>query len=175
MNQRTRILYFRLWQDACAAQGWSPKDETMRRQVTSYCMVEIGGPAVDSITKLGHHEITALFALLRHYAEPDSLDKVGEWERCKTNYRDFNRVRQARHKLQEAGHADNGRLNQNRFNGELSQAFPAPLPAPATVRQMCITADARLEAKKAAPRVRHYQLRPAEKFHLQTETGNNPF
>ena len=37
MTPAARTTYFRLWRDACAAQGWDPRDAARRREATLYC------------------------------------------------------------------------------------------------------------------------------------------
>lgn len=167
MTAKTRTTYFLLWRRVCAAQGWEQSDAARRHEVTRYCMREVGAMETDSITQLGHHEITALFCLLRHLANPTDLDTVGEWERCKGNYKDFNRVRQARHKLRTVGYRDHGKLDEQRFDGAMSAKFPEALPDSATVRELCITAGART-----------YRLDPSRKFTKKpfvTGSDNEPF
>ena len=71
MNKAQRCLYLLdLWPAACHAQGWDPKDERMRRDVT----LTITGER--SSSRLSEPEITRLFDYLKHAADPLDLDKA---------------------------------------------------------------------------------------------------
>lgn len=69
MNARQRSTYFgTLWPAACAAQGWNPKDEDRRRDVT----MEATGK--DSTSRLTEAQITLLFNHLKQLANPEDFD-----------------------------------------------------------------------------------------------------
>jgi hypothetical protein len=69
MNGRQRARYHsQLWPAACAAQGWNPRDQEKRREVT----LQATGTA--SSTGLSELQITRLFDFLKHLAHPNSLD-----------------------------------------------------------------------------------------------------
>lgn len=117
--QRTR--YFKhFWPAACAANGWSARDDERRKHVTRDCMEAIAGPATDSTSKLGEDEVTALFCYLDHLAAPDDLNKSARWVSCQDDYRTYNRARQADwHERSLYGRGRN-KLDKNRFDGETS-------------------------------------------------------
>ena len=115
MTHATRTTYFRLWRDACAAQGWDPRDAARRREATLYCMTEIGAGEIDSTTGLNHHKITALFTFLRFLAGGGARATTLLWEKCKEDYVSFNRLRHAEHFRRAAGYEKRGKLNRERF------------------------------------------------------------
>jgi len=71
MTKPQRSHFFgRLWPAACEAQGWDAKDDLTRRAV---CLRVTGKR---SMTSLSESEITALFAEVRHLADPLDFDKA---------------------------------------------------------------------------------------------------
>ena len=71
MTSKQRAHYFRdLWPAACQRQGWDPKNEGLRRDVT---LEAVGKP---STSGLSEHQITRLFEYLRLLADPDNLDRA---------------------------------------------------------------------------------------------------
>lgn len=69
MNAKQRSTYFgSLWPAACEAQGWDPKDEDRRRDVT----MEATGR--DSTSRLTEAQITLLFNHLKQLANPQDFD-----------------------------------------------------------------------------------------------------
>jgi hypothetical protein len=186
VSPKTSQLYFRLWRDVCAANGWKPSDNERRKATITYCMQEVRGPVTDSSKALGPHEVTALLTLMRHLAAPDDLNAAGEWLRCKQDYKRYNHVRQARHFRDQAGYQAHGKLDRDRFDGKVDANFPHALPSVKETRDMLVTfasrarnnAEVKPEAPAAqAPAVRVYQMKPATKFKPQPkqETGANPF
>lgn len=115
MSPSTRTTYFRLWREACAAQGWDPRDQERRRETTLYCMREIGAGEIDSTTGLNHHKTTALFTFLRFLAGGGARETTLLWEKCKEDYISFNRLRHAEHFRRAAGYKKGSKLNRERF------------------------------------------------------------
>jgi hypothetical protein len=119
LNPAQKSKYFRyLWPDACAAQGWDPRDDARRRAVTLYA-------TGDATTRLlDQHQITALFVFLAHLADPRSGEKMRQWECCRADRVKYNHARQAEHWRRRAGYAPVGKLNMGRFGilfeGEIS-------------------------------------------------------
>ena len=69
MTPHQRSHYFgKLWPAACEAQGWNPKDEDRRRDVT----MEATGK--DSTSRLTEAQITLLFNHLKQLANPQDFD-----------------------------------------------------------------------------------------------------
>lgn len=69
MSPLQRKTYFgTLWPAACAKQGWNPKDEDRRRDVT----MEATG--TDSTSRLSQPQITLLFNHLKQLADPEDFD-----------------------------------------------------------------------------------------------------
>ena len=69
MTPRQRSTYFgTLWPAACEAQGWNPKDEDRRRDVT---MEATGKASTSSLTEA---QITLLFNHLKQLANPADFD-----------------------------------------------------------------------------------------------------
>ena len=159
MTPATRTKYFQLWGAACLGQGWSAKDNARRNATTAKCMEEIRGPQTDSTTELGQDEVTALFCYLEFLAHPDSLDHSARWVDCKTDYKAYNRARQADwHEVKTYGVAGSKKLARDRFNGERS-ASGEPLDKfnPEAIRKRHLTMATRHQKKerdekaKAAP------------------------
>lgn len=118
MNAATRRTYFvDVWPPAAKALGVARNDDAARRAVTREAMRLVGGPATDSVTKLGSDEITALFAYCRWLARKDDLRLLSAWTSCQEDYRTFNRVLQGSHYRDRAGYAKRGRMDRNRFAG----------------------------------------------------------
>ena len=59
-----------LWPEACRAQGWSAADDAMRRDVT------LQATGQDSTAGLSNDQVTDLFRLLEHLADPLNLAKA---------------------------------------------------------------------------------------------------
>jgi len=71
MSPSQRKTYFaRLWPDACKAQGWNPKDEERRRDVTH------AATGQESTSKLSQKQITLLFNKLAWLADPNNFEKA---------------------------------------------------------------------------------------------------
>ncbi len=71
MSPSQRSTYFaRLWPDACKAQGWNPKDEDRRRDITH------AATGQDSTSKLNQKQITLLFNKLAWLADPNNFEKA---------------------------------------------------------------------------------------------------
>lgn len=120
MSPTTRTRYFALWSKACRQLGWDSKDQDLRRSTVLDCMSHVGGPAVTtSDTAFGSDETTALFVFLDHLAHPSDLEKSAAWVDCRTDYRAYNRARQADwHESKAYGHSGSSRLRKYRFNGQ---------------------------------------------------------
>lgn len=148
MTPKARATYFALWQAAAAASGWSHKDETKRRAVTTDCMRQVRGPVVKSSSDLGEDEITALFCYLEHLGDPASLDKSARWDTCRQDYKTYARAKQADWHERETYGAGKNKLDRNRFKGETS-AKGGPLDDldPDKVRKRYITMANRHAAK----------------------------
>lgn len=120
MTAGQRSSYFLAWADVCAAQGWNPKDNTKRQEVTARCMAAVRGPAVASTSDLGEDEITALFCYLRYLKTGDAdLDAAARWVDCQQDYKAFARARQADwHEEKLYGKTSKpNKLDRNRFKG----------------------------------------------------------
>lgn len=152
MTHAQRTRYFKhFWPAACAANGWSARDEGRRKQVTSDCMAAIGAGDINSTSALGEDEVTALFCYLEHLANPDSLDLSARWVSCQEDYRTYNRARQADwHERKLYGRKPN-KLDRDRFGGEAS-ASGGPLDTlnPDEVRKRHITMASRHQKKLRA-------------------------
>ena len=123
MTPKERAAYFaHLWPEACYANEWEPKDEARRRATTVECMAMIRGPRVDSTSKLGPDEITALFVYLRHLGDPSSLEKSADWVSCQEDYKTFNRARQADWHERELYGTGKNKFDRNRFAGAATAA-----------------------------------------------------
>src|SRR6187402_403517 len=71
MSPAQRAHYFRdLWPAACRRQGWSVKDDAMRRDAT------LTATGVKSTGALDQDGITKLFRFLELLADPDELNKA---------------------------------------------------------------------------------------------------
>lgn len=69
MSPLQRKTYFgSLWPSACAVQGWNPKDEDRRRDVT------MQATGKDSTSRLTQAQITLLFNHLKQLANPADFD-----------------------------------------------------------------------------------------------------
>lgn len=69
MTPSQRSTYFgTLWPAACKAQGWNPKDEERRRDVTH------AATGKESTSKLTQEQITLLFNKLKWLADPTNFD-----------------------------------------------------------------------------------------------------
>jgi hypothetical protein len=124
MTPATRTRYFSLWSKACVAKSWDSKDDDLRRDQVLFCMSEVRGPMVTtSSPAFGPNEITALFVYLDHIAHPDSLEKAAAWVDCMTDYRAYNKARQADwHEGQAYGRQGSGKLRRDRFAGQQKAA-----------------------------------------------------
>lgn len=150
MTKAQRTFYFKqLWPDACAANGWSVRDDNRRKTVTADCMSAIGGPDTDSTSGLGEDEVTALFCYLDHLAAPADLDKSARWVTCQEDYRTFNRAKQADwHERELYGKRPN-KLDRDRFAGETSAAAgPLDNLDAEAVRQRHLTMASRHQKKQ---------------------------
>jgi len=164
MKDAERIHYHaELWPAACAAQKWNPKDEAYRRAITRFVMEEVRAPITDSTTKLGRHEVTALFTYLRHIANPDNISLRQRWEDCKADYIAFGTSTQADYWQRRAfGGAIPRKLIGNRFAGRPTAQEPDPVVAAPIDRE---TADQRRMTMRAIarsePRRRKYKMDPS--------------
>jgi hypothetical protein len=156
MSPATRAKYFsQYWPAACAAKGWRAGDQDKRRQVTLECMRLVRGLAVTtSDTRFGPDEITALFCYLDHLAHPADLDRAARWVDCQTDYRAFNRARQADyHEAATYGGAGSKRLRKQRFGGAQSAAGePLEKFDPEKIRKRHLTMATRHQAKERKAR-----------------------
>ena len=151
MTPPTRTKYFRdLWPAACRAQGWTIKDDARRNATTLTFMEEVSGPQTDSTTELGPDEVTALFCYLEFLAHPDSLDHSARWLDCKTDYKAYNRARQADwHEVKTYGAAGSKKLARDRFNGECSaKGEPLDKFDPEAIRKRHLTMATRHQKKQ---------------------------
>jgi hypothetical protein len=145
MNPRQRSYYHAdLWPAACAAQGWDPRDNERRREVTQ----EATG--VPSTRDLDQHQITALFALCGHLAGFASATDT--WHRIqRTGARAVNLQRQGEHHRAAAGYRAGGRLDMDRFrklgDGEIE---PEMSEAEATRYAMTMRARAASARRRVA-------------------------
>jgi hypothetical protein len=150
MNQQTRTAYFRLWSAACKVKGWDAGDQEKRRAVVIDCMREVRGPLVTtSDAAFGADETTALFVFLRHLAGPGDLMASAAWDDCKTDYRAYNRAKNADWlEEQTYGKRGSGKLRRDRFNGQ-KHAAGEPLDKldPEAIRKRHLTMASRYEKK----------------------------
>lgn len=150
MSPTTRKTYFRLWLAACKVKGWDAGDDGLRRATVLACMVQVRGPqATTSHPDFGPDEITALFVYLDHLAHPSDLLKSAAWVDCQTDYRAFNRARQADwHEEQAYGRQGSGKLRRNRFAGQKKAAGEALDPLdPAAIQKRFLTMRTRNERR----------------------------
>jgi hypothetical protein len=116
MNKAQRATYFgRLWPAACEAQGWNPKDEERRRDVT------FGVTGQESTSSLGEDQVTALFDELRWLADPFNLDAALPASDARVS-RDNNRRRQLVWSIEQL---------------KLTEAYVDSLAAPFTQQHRC--------------------------------------
>lgn len=149
MTTGQRTHYFGLWKTACAAQGWSTKDEARRRAVTAECMACVRGPAVSSSNDLGEDEITALYCYLEFLSAGDAdLDASARWLDCQQDYKAFNRAKQADWHEEKAYGKGRNKLDRNRFKGEAS-AVGGPLEKfdPEAIKKRHLTMASRHQKK----------------------------
>lgn len=156
MTPATRTKYFGLWAAACRGQGWSVKDSAKRNATTAKCMEEIRGPQTDSTTELGKDEVTALFCYLEFLAHQDNLDLSARWLDCKTDYKAYNRARQADwHEVKTYGAAGSKKLARDRFNGQRSaKGEPLDKFDPEAIRKRHLTMATRHQAKQRAEKAK---------------------
>lgn len=156
MSPEARSRYFgHYWPVACNAKRWRVKDEVRRRHTTGECMRLIRAPITESTTDLGPDEITALFIYLDHLGHPSDLLKAAAWVDVQTDYKAFNRARQADwYEKKTYGRAGSKRLRRQRFAGQ-QQAAGEPLEPfnPAAINQRFLTMKSRYrtKAKKQQP------------------------
>ena len=151
MTPAMRTKYFSLWGAACLGQGWAVKDSARRNATTAKCMEEICGPQTDSTTELAPDEVTALFCYLEFLANPDSLDLSARWLDCKTDYKAYNRARQADwHEVKTYGKTGSKKLQKDRFAGART-ATGEPLDKfnPEAIRKRHLTMATRHQKKMA--------------------------
>ena len=151
MTPGQRVKYFRdFWPAACAANGWSPKDDAKRKAVTLEAMACVRGPQVSSShADFGPDEVTALFCYLDHLARQADLDRAARWVDCQQDYQAFNRARQADwHEAKMFGGRKN-KLTRDRFGGQAS-AVGDPLEKfdPAAIRKRHMTMANRHQARQ---------------------------
>lgn len=150
MSPATRTRYFSLWSKACRVKGWNAKDDGLRRATVLSCMAQVRGPeATTSDPAFGPDEITALFVFLDHLAHPSDLLKSAAWVDCQTDYRAYNRARQADwHEEQAYGRQGSGKLRRNRFGGQKKAAGEALDPLdPAAIQKRFLTMRTRNERR----------------------------
>jgi hypothetical protein len=150
MTPSARKTYFRLWNAACAVKGWNSGDDDLRRAVVIECMEKVRGPLVTtSSPEFGADETTALFVYLDHLAHPSDLLKAAAWVDCMTDYRAYNRARQADwHEEKAYGKAGSGKLRRNRFAGQKKAAGEALDPLdPAAIQKRFLTMRTRNERR----------------------------
>ena len=150
MTDEQRNRYFgHYWPAACQWKGWRVKDEVRRRHTTGECMREIRAPMTESTTDLGPDEITALFVYLDHLGHPSDLIKAAAWVDVQTDYRAYNRARQADwHERKTYGPGGSKRLRKQRFSGQGSaQGGPFEKFDPAEIRKRHLTTANRHRAK----------------------------
>lgn len=150
MSPGARKTYFRLWHAACAVKSWNADDDGLRRAVVIECMEKVRGPLVTtSSPEFGADETTALFVYLDHLAHPSDLLKAAAWVDCMTDYRAYNRARQADwHEGQAYGAQGSGKLRRNRFGGQKKAAGEALDPLdPAAIQKRFLTMRTRNERR----------------------------
>lgn len=150
MSPGTRTRYFSLWLAACKVKGWDAKDDGLRRATVLSCMAQVRGPQVTtSDPDFGPDEITALFVFLDHLAHPSDLLKAAAWVDCQTDYRAYNRARQADwHEEKTYGKVGSGKLRRNRFQGQKNAAGePLDRLDPDAIRKRHLTMVSRHEKK----------------------------
>jgi len=152
MNPSQRRIYFtQLWPAAASKLGCKRSDNEARHAATREAMRAVKGPATDSIRDLGAAEVTALFAYLRHLANPDNLRTLSAWMSCQEDYKAFNQTRQADWWRAKAGYKPRGRLERDRFgNRPHDGLFDEARMSPEESRQYLMTMRARAKAKTAA-------------------------
>jgi hypothetical protein len=151
MTPGQRSSYFLLWADACAAQGWSAKDNAKRQQATVDCMRAVRGPATSSTSDLGQDEITALFCYLTYLKTGEAdLDAAARWVDCQQDYKAYSRARHADwHEQKLYGKTGKpNKLDRNRFAGAKS-ATGEPLDKfdPKAIHQRHLTMASRHQKK----------------------------
>lgn len=150
MTPGTRTRYFSMWGKACAVKGWNVKDQEKRRNQVLFCMTEVRGPLVTTSDEaFGPDEITALFVYLDHLAHPSDLLKSAAWVDCKTDYRAYNKARQADWLEEQAyGKQGSGKLRRNRFGGQKKAAGEALDPLdPVAIKKRLVTMATRAASK----------------------------
>ena len=156
MNDAARSRYFgHYWPVAAVGKGWRVKDEIRRRHTTGECMRLIRAPISESTTDLGPDEVTALFIYLDHLGHPADLLKAAAWVDVQTDYKAYNRARQADwYERKTYGHKGSGKLRKNRFGGQ-KKAAGEPLepfdPAAINKRFMTMKNRYRTKQKKQQP------------------------
>lgn len=157
MNAAQRSIYFgELWPAACQAKGWRSGDELRRRHATGECMRLVRGPQTESTSDLGPDEITALFTYLEHLAAPADVMKSARWVDCQTDYRAFNRARQADWHQAKVYGRRGGKLTRDRFGGqESAQGEPLDKFDPEAIRKRHMTMAARHRQKQRSGELGH--------------------
>ena len=151
MTPATRKTYFALWGLAAQANGWRAGDDAQRKAVTLECMAAVRGPLVGTSDPVfGPDETTALFTYIEFLAHQDDLDRSARWADCQTDYKAFNRARQADwHEGKTYGAGGSKKLQRDRFAGEQS-AVGGPLEEfnPKKIYARHLTAATRHQAKE---------------------------
>jgi hypothetical protein len=74
MNKNQRDEYWgHLWPEAMSAQGWDHERADAQDRLRRALTLEASANATDSITQLSEDQITMLWGLLKHYADPLNL------------------------------------------------------------------------------------------------------
>lgn len=143
MNAKQRRLYFtQLWPAACEANGWDPKDDECRREVTEYATHQ------PSTRMLSQAQITALFLYLRHLAHPEDPRLAEQWRACRQDRSKFNLVRQAEHFRRLCGYSRIGKLSKDRFAIFFEEELDLAAIDDAQLEQFIITCKERLRRKR---------------------------
>jgi len=152
LNDVQRKIYFgQLWPAACQAKGWRVKDDVRRQHTTAECMRMVKAPITDSTTALGPDQVTALFCYLDHLVHPGDLIRAAKWVDCQTDYRAYNRARQADWHQRKAYGRGGRKLTQNRFGGAATaEGEPFEKFDPAAIRKRHLTMASRHRRKQAA-------------------------
>lgn len=149
MSPEERSQYFgHRWPAACKARGWRVKDDVRRRHETGVCMAAIRAEFTESVSGLGHDEVSALFCYLDFLAHPGDLKKSANWLDCQQDYRAYNRARQADWHERKTYGGRGHKLRKNRFKGQASARGEAFDPFdPAEIRKRHLTMRTRHEKK----------------------------
>jgi hypothetical protein len=146
MNKSERLSYIlKYWPAAAKAQGWNPRDESRRRQITLDCTTLIHSDPTDRSSALTRPQVTALFTYLAHLADPFNITKQIQWTDCMANYIAFHQAKIADwHQRKLYGSRPN-RLTRDRFANRplaASERFEQPLNTTAAAQRL-LTLQAR--------------------------------